>query len=89
MEVTKMSKVEVRDETLWAIKEALDNSDGFVIHISWLTSDGIVRHYNSQRDFLIEDLHSVVKNVVTFVDTTLESQKEPQPRHTTSAKRRG
>ena len=73
MDVTKKSKVEVRDETLWAIKEALDNSEGFVIHISWLTDEGLVRHYNSQRDFLIEDLKGVKDNVSTFIDTNLES----------------
>jgi hypothetical protein len=73
MDVTKKSKVEVRDETLWAIKEALDNSSGFVIHISWLTDDGVVRHYNSQRDFLIEDLKGVKDNVSSFIDTNLES----------------
>jgi len=73
MEVSNKSKVEVRDETLWAIKEALDNSEGFVIHISWLTEDGVVRHYNSQRDFLIDDLKGVKDNVATFIDTNLES----------------
>ena len=73
MDVTKKSKVEVRDETLCAIKEALDNSDGFVIHISWLTDEGLVRHYNSQRDFLIEDLKGVKDNVSAFIDTNLES----------------
>ena len=85
MEVIKKSKVEVRDETLWAIKEALDNSNGFVIHISWLTEDGIVRHYNSQRDFLIEDLEGVKENFSSFVDTNLKAQVA----HTTQAKKKG
>ena len=83
MDVTKKSKVEVRDETLWAIKEALDNSQGFVVHISWLTDDGVVRHYNSQRDFLIEDLEGVKNNVSTFIDTNLKSHVS----HTAKAKR--
>ena len=73
MDVTKKSKVEVRDETLWAIKEALDNSSGFVVHISWLAKEGIVRHYNSQRDFLIEDLGGVKNNVTTFIDANIQS----------------
>ena len=83
MEVIRKSKVEVRDETLWAIKEALDNSNGFVVHISWLSEDGVVRHYNSQRDFLIEDLEGVKNNLVSFVDTNLKSHVS----HTTQAKR--
>ena len=83
MDVTKKSKVELRDETLWAIKEALDNSQGFVIHISWLTDDGVVRHYNSQRDFLIEDLEGVKNNVSTFIDTNLKSHVS----HTAKANR--
>ena len=41
MDVIKKTKVEVRDETLWAIKEALDNSSGFVVHVSWLGDDGV------------------------------------------------
>jgi len=85
MEVVNKSKVEVRDETLWAIKEALDNSKGFVVHVSWLTEEGIIRHYNSQRDFLIEDLEGVKKNVAAFIDNNLESRVA----HTTEAKKKG
>ena len=76
MDVIKKSKVEVRDETLWAIKEALDNSDGFVIHISWLAEDGVVRHYNSQRDFVIEDFEGVKNNMTTFIDSNLPDKKQ-------------
>jgi hypothetical protein len=83
MDVTKKSKVEVRDETLWAIKEALDNSNGLVIHISWLSDEGMVRHYNSQRDFLIEDLEGVKNNMDAFIDTNLKSHVS----HTTQARR--
>ena len=76
MDVIKKSKVEVRDETLWAIKEALDNSDGVVIHISWLAEDGVVRHYNSQRDFVIEDFEGVKNNMTTFIDSNLPDKKQ-------------
>ena len=76
MDVIKKSKVEVRDETLWAIKEALDNSDGFVVHISWLAEDGVVRHYNSQRDFVIEDFEGVKNNMTTFIDSNLPDKKQ-------------
>ena len=76
MEIVKKSKVEVRDETLWAIKEALDNSEGFVIHISWVDSEGIVKHYNSQRDFLIEDLEGVRSNVSTFIDSNFQADAQ-------------
>tara|TARA_Y100001938_G_C8088390_1_gene433502 strand:- start:699 stop:935 length:237 start_codon:yes stop_codon:yes gene_type:complete len=72
MDIVKKSKVEVRDETLWAVKEALDNSDGFVIHISWIDSEGIVKHYNSQRDFLVEDLGGVKNNVNAFIDSNYQ-----------------
>lgn len=85
MEIVKKSKVEVRDETLWAIKEALDNSEGFVIHISWVDSEGVIKHYNSQRDFLIEDLEGVRSNVNTFVDSNLKVHVQ----HTAQAKRKG
>ena len=85
MEVIKKSKVEVRDETLWAIQEALDNSSGFVIHISWLTDEGIIRHYNSQRDFLVEDLGGVRNDVTAFIDSNIKSHVS----HTTQAKKKG
>ena len=85
MEIVKKSKVEVRDETLWAIKEALDNSEGFVIHISWVDSEGIVKHYNSQRDFLIEDLEGVRSNVGTFIDSNLQVEAQVK----TEVKRKG
>jgi len=87
MDVTKKSKVEVRDETLWAIKEALDNSDGFVIHISWLADDGVIRHYNSQREFLLADLEGVKRNVISFIDTNQQSQVVPPHRNVAKAKR--
>ena len=76
MEIVKKSKVEVRDETLWAIKEALDNSEGFVIHISWVDSEGLIKHYNSQRDFLIEDLEGVRSNVSTFIDSNFQADAQ-------------
>ncbi len=78
MDVVKKSKVEVRDETLWAIKEALDNSDGFVIHVSWVDSEGVIKHYNSQRDFLIEDLEGVRSNVSTFIDSNFRADVQAQ-----------
>ena len=85
MDVVKKSKVEVRDETLWAIKEALDNSEGFVIHISWIDSEGVIKHYNSQRDFLIEDLEGVRSNVSTFIDSNFKADAQAQA----DGKRRG
>jgi hypothetical protein len=85
MEIVKKSKVEVRDETLWAIKEALDNSEGFVVHISWVDSEGVIKHYNSQRDFLIEDLEGVRSNISTFIDSNLKDRVQ----HTAQAKRKG
>tara|TARA_R110000824_G_scaffold6161_5_gene28319 strand:- start:2620 stop:2886 length:267 start_codon:yes stop_codon:yes gene_type:complete len=88
MEVIRKSKVEVRDETLWAIKEALDNSNGFVVHISWLSEDGVVRHYNSQRDFLLSDLDGVKNNVATFIDSNKKAQEETQ-RHVAQVKKKG
>jgi|TARA_R100000908_G_scaffold63926_1_gene46183 hypothetical protein len=75
MDVIKKTKVEVRDETLWAIKEALDNSSGFVVHVSWLGDDGVVRHYNSQRDFLIDDLKGVETNVSNFIKQNYEERR--------------
>ena len=75
MDIVKKSKVEVRDETLWAVKEALDNSDGFVVHISWIDSEGIVKHYNSQRDFLIDDLKGVESNVSNFIKQNYEERR--------------
>ena len=85
MEIVKKSKVEVRDETLWAIREALDNSEGFVVHISWVDSGGIVKHYNSQRDFLIEDLEGVRSNISTFIDSNLQVDAQVK----TQVKRKG
>ena len=85
MDVVKKSKVEVRDETLWAIKEALDNSEGFVIHISWIDSQGSIKHYNSQRDFLVEDLKGVRSNVNAFIESNFQADVQAK----TDVKRRG
>ena len=76
MEVVKKSKVEVRDETLEVIKEALDNSNGFIVHISWLAEEGVIKHYNSQRDFMIEDLGLVKENVTGFIETNLKDKNK-------------
>ena len=43
MEISKKTRSEVRDETLWAMKEAIDNARGFVCHVSWLTDDGVIK----------------------------------------------
>jgi len=76
MEVVKKSKVEVREETLEAIKEAMDNSYGFVVHVSWLADNGVIKHYNSQRDFMIEDLGLVKENVTDFIETNLKDKNK-------------
>ena len=79
MEISKKTRSEVRDETLWAMKEAIDNARGFVCHVSWLTDDGVIKHYNSQRDFLVEDLEGVKDNVYEFLGQNFATPTDTPP----------
>ena len=56
-----------------------------MIHISWIDSEGVIKHYNSQRDFLIEDLEGVRSNVSTFIDSNFRADAQAQA----EGKRRG
>jgi len=78
MDIIKESRAKLRNETMLAIKEALDKSDGFIIHASWFEMDGseggvMIKHYNSQRNFLVEDLHTVQDDMNEFLNMPNES----------------